>query len=85
MDSPSSQHLAFDRPARYRIRVFGRLSEEWSDRMDGMTVERLALGETRYETRLSGDIPDQAALMGILNALYELHLLVLSVECLSCD
>jgi hypothetical protein len=33
-------------------------------------------------TTLEGYLRDQAALFGVLNTLYELHLPVLSVECL---
>jgi hypothetical protein len=36
----------------------------------------------RSETVLVGLLADQAALTGVLNALYELHLPVLSVECI---
>ena len=34
-------------------------------------------------TVLEGELTDQAALVGVLNSLYEMHLAVLSVECLS--
>jgi hypothetical protein len=34
-------------------------------------------------TTLKGELGDQAALAGVLNTLYELHLTVLSVLCLS--
>jgi hypothetical protein len=36
-------------------------------------------------TTLFGDLPDQAALAGVLNTLYDLHLAVLSVERLSAE
>ena len=36
------------------------------------------------ETTLSGQLADQAALTGVLNTPYELHLPVLSVECVGC-
>jgi hypothetical protein len=31
---------------------------------------------------LTGELPDQTALAGVLNAIHEMHLSVLSVECL---
>jgi len=34
-------------------------------------------------TTLDGEFSDQAALLGVLNSLYELHLPVISVLCLS--
>ncbi len=36
-------------------------------------------------TLLEGELLDQAALAGVLTTLYELHLPVLSVECLSAE
>jgi len=33
---------------------------------------------------LTGELADQAALIGVINTLYELHLPILLVECLTC-
>jgi len=44
---------------------------------------RQAASDTGYiVSTLTGELPDQTALAGVLNALYEMHLTVLSVECL---
>ena len=73
----------FDSPATYRIGVQGRIPARWCDRLEGMTItERSPEGESPVTT-LSGELSDQAALVGVLNTLYELHLPVLSVERLS--
>ena len=66
--------------ATYRIRVAGVLGEEWSDRARGMTVaaRRSEAGESY--TELIGKLPDEAALMGILDALYSHGARLLSVE-----
>jgi hypothetical protein len=66
----------------YRIKVQGKLDEKWSDRLGGMgiTVDRSS-GQSPVTT-LEGRLRDQAALAGVLNTLYELHLQVLSVVCL---
>jgi hypothetical protein len=70
----------FDTPATYRIGIQGRIPERWRDRLEGMAItERSAPAETPVTT-LSGELPDQASLVGVLNSLYELHLTVLSVE-----
>jgi hypothetical protein len=75
--------IPFDRPATYQIRVQGRVDPDWSDRLAGMTI-RLAVEEASPPvTTLNGELGDQAALAGVLNTLYELHLPVLSVLCLS--
>lgn len=67
-------------PAIYRIRVEGRLDADWSDRMQGMNITDAEGAGGR--SVLVGRLKDQAALSGVLNALYELHLPVLSVDCL---
>jgi len=58
------------------IRVKGQLSNEWSDWFENMELRLLENGEMV----LSGVIPDQAALMGILNKLNRLNLTLLSVN-----
>ena len=58
------------------IRVKGQLSNEWSDWFENMDLRSLENGEMI----LSGAIPDQAALMGILNKLNRLNLTLLSVN-----
>lgn len=68
-------------PAVYRIRVRGRLDAELSERL-GMRVENLARNDGKAESVLEGRLLDQAALAGVLNKLYELHLPVMCVDCL---
>lgn len=68
--------------AIYRIRVRGHLGPENSDRFEGMHIEPLTRGNGTSETVLEGRLPDQAALKGVLNTLYELHLPVISTDCL---
>ena len=71
-----------DAPAVYRISVGGRLEPDWSDRLEGMTICVTGEKGSSEKTVLEGRLPDQAALSGVLNTLYELHLPVLSVDCL---
>jgi hypothetical protein len=59
----------------FEIHVKGHLNKNWSDWFEGMEMELLDNGEMI----LSGNIRDQAALMGILNKLYSLNLNLLSV------
>jgi len=67
---------------KYRILVRGHLDASLSDRVAGMAVShgRRASGEST--TVLVGRLSDQAALSGVLNTLYDLHLPVESVECM---
>ena len=61
------------------IRVKGQLSDEWSDWFENLEIRLVENGEMI----LSGVIPDQAALMGILNKLNRLNLTLLSVNQIS--
>ena len=70
-------------PAIYRIRVRGCLNAALSDRLEGMFIENLARSDGKTESVLEGRLLDQASLSGVLNTLYELHLPVMSVDCLS--
>ena len=66
-------------PGNYRIRVRGLVDRNWSDWLGGMTITTRE-GQSTSETDLVGQVADQAALAGILNALYEMHLPILRVE-----
>jgi hypothetical protein len=77
--------LKFDLPATYRIRVKGYLDSRWSARLRGIEIRAIDQAEGASETTLVGWLPDQAALFGVLNALYNLHLPLLSVELISLD
>jgi len=68
-----------DALADYRICVQGCLDESWSERMGGLEVQSTLENAT---TTLTGSLPDQAALSGVLNTLYDLQLPVVSVELL---
>ena len=69
-------------PATYRIRVQGHIGRDWDDRFGGMTLTRETTAEDLKTTKLLGQLPDQAALSGVLNTLYDLHLPLLKVECI---
>ena len=81
--NPSASRFTFDSPATYRIGVQGRVPATWHDRLEGMSITISPPGSEALVTTLLGELSDQAALVGVLNTLYELHLPVLSVERLS--
>ena len=78
----SWKDLKFEAPASYRIRVQGHLDNSWSDQLGGMVITRAFTGDKQPMTILIGHLSDQAALAGVMNALYDLHLPVISVELL---
>jgi hypothetical protein len=71
----------FDSPASYVIRVAGGLDPDRSDYLQGLRITTApgdpAGGGT--VTELRGVLRDQAALLGVLNALYNLRLPLLTV------
>jgi hypothetical protein len=79
-DNSKSEYLNNKKPAIYRIRVQGELDESWSGRLQGMQITIVRKNQENPVTILKGKLKDQAALSGVLNTLYELHVAVLSVE-----
>lgn len=71
-----------EKPATYRIRVTGHIADSLSDHLGGMIITRAFTADSRPITILVGHMRDQAALSGVLNELYELHLPLLTVESL---
>lgn len=89
-DTPNSTpqndiELTIDKTASYCIRVIGNLDESWSDRLGGLTIRSSSQEGKQTITTLSGSIIDQAALFGVLKALYDMRLPLLSVECLEAN
>ena len=76
-------HLKFEGPAVYRIRIKGHIDDSLSDQLGGMVITRAFTAEKQPLTILVGPLRDQAALSGVLNELYELRLPLLTVESLS--
>jgi hypothetical protein len=65
-----------DKPIFYQIRVNGHLDGTWADWFDGLTITNQDDGVSL----LSGRLPDQAALHGILNRISSLGLKLISVN-----
>ncbi len=76
------QRLVFDSTAIYAICIQGSLDERWSQRLGGLAIQVISQSDQARVTMLSGELQDQAALVGVLNTLYDLGLPLLSVECL---
>jgi hypothetical protein len=62
-------------PEHYEIRVRGYLDQRWSEWFAGLRLAHLD-GD---ETLLSGLLPDQAALHGLLERIRDLNLTLISV------
>ncbi len=72
--------LTVHAPATYQICVQGVLGESWRDYYAGMTIEIDHEAGQRSVTKLTGQLQDQAALIGALTRLYDMRLPILSVE-----
>lgn len=62
--------------AQVEIHIKGLIDPDWSDWLSGMLITPLQ----NKETRLSGDLPDQSALFGVLSRLNSLGLALVSVQ-----
>jgi len=64
------------RKKHYHIRVQGHLDPSWQHRFEGLEIEHQDAGTTL----LSGPLPDQAALHGVLLQIIRLGLTLLSFQ-----
>jgi len=71
---------SFSSPAVYEIRVQGELSNQSLKQLGGLELEVIKKKQGTPVSKLSGRIADQSALSGILNELYDMHMMVLSVN-----
>lgn len=70
----------FDTSAIYQIRLEGKVSSRWSKLLCNMAIEVMNQKRNEAETVLTGVLRDQAELFGLLNAIYSLGLILISVE-----
>ena len=80
----SKKSFPFNRSGKYRIRVLGSLDESWSERLGGFCITAVSIKDQEGPvTELVGNMRDQAELSGVLETLYDWHLMLLSVEYIS--
>lgn len=64
-------------PEYCEVKIKGHLDPRWSDWFAGLQLTHLEANETL----LSGTLPDQAALYGLLERIRDLNLGLISVTC----
>ena len=71
--------LTYSSPVRIQIEVKGALEKKLSDYLGGLKIEwRTDRNKTKI-SRLEGKITDQASLIGVLNALYDMRFPIINV------
>ncbi len=75
MHAPPGSPADQPEPRRYEIRLKGHLDPRWTERFAGLSVTHACDGTTL----LAGPVVDQAALYGVLRAVRDLALPLLSV------
>ena len=81
MKKTDGQKLSLTRPATYRIKVQGQLSEGWQDWDETLTITVESNVQGNLVTTLTCTL-DQAALQGLLRRLYSWGTPLISVKCL---
>lgn len=69
-----------DAPAHYCICIQGAFESSWLEMLSGIWVISGQDISERHITTLVGHVADQAALLGVLNQLYNLSFALISVE-----
>lgn len=64
-----------------RIQLAGRLAKNWSGWLEAFSISYSDPYGENPLTFLTGSVPDQAALRGLLNKIWNMNLTVVSVEC----
>jgi hypothetical protein len=65
---------------QYRIVVQGELNGSWSEWMGDVSLDRFNQIHGSSRTTILREIPDQAALRGLLNKIWDLNLILISVN-----
>ena len=66
----------------YQITMQGQLDASWTVWFSGFTITSADGPDSQTLTTLTGAIADQSALRGVLNRVWDLNLIVVSVICL---
>ena len=76
----TNQRQSHENGGVYEIKIKGVLDEHWNQWFERMTLKRVINDDTGQEcTLITGQIPDQPALHGLLAKIRDLNLTLLSV------
>ncbi len=72
--------IDFTSPVTIRIIAKGTVEKRYSEYMSGMDITHDISSDHIPYTSLEGEVPDLAALIGVLNTLYDMHFPLISVR-----
>ena len=64
------------KPGVYQIHIEGVITDHWSGWLENLAVQHIS----DKETVLTGELPDQAALLGVLSKIHTLNLKIIAVS-----
>jgi hypothetical protein len=76
MSNEFQQKTGTNQPIIYQIRIMGHMDEQWTDWFGGLTITL----EESGDTLLTGPVPDQAALFGLLRRVRDLGMQLISIN-----
>jgi hypothetical protein len=65
-----------NKPGIYRIQIAGVITDHWSSWFEDLAIQQVSSGETI----LTGELRDQAALLGVLSKIHALNLKIVAVQ-----
>ena len=82
MSEENHNSINRDHAATYRVEVQGTLDPGWAETYGDLHIEHRLNRDGIAITILTGDVPDQSALAGLLGVTFMLGMPLLSVACL---
>ena len=65
---------------QYVIKIKGIVEDNWSDWLNGVRISTDRFGHGEPVTTLVGSFPDQSALRGVLNKLWDMNVTIILVK-----
>ncbi|MCX2743842.1 hypothetical protein OO013_08195 [Mangrovivirga sp. M17] len=74
----------FANPANYHIQLFGPPSQTLKEILGSMEIRTSTIAGNKY-TEVTGVLPDQVALIGIIQKIHQLHYAITSIKLIDID
>ncbi|NMM48309.1 hypothetical protein [Marinigracilibium pacificum] len=74
----------FANPANYQIQLFGPPSHTLKESLGSMNIKTKIIEGNKF-TELTGILPDQVALVGVIQKIHQLHYAITSIQIIDMD